>query len=34
MAADMKKYDAPESNNTTAVVSLTKDIPSTISGAS
>jgi hypothetical protein len=32
--ADMKEYDAPESNNTTAEVSLTKNILMTTSGAS
>jgi hypothetical protein len=31
---DMKECDAAESNNTTAKVSLTKNIPMTMSGAS
>jgi hypothetical protein len=33
-AADMKECDAPESNSTTAEVSLRKSIPMTTSGAS
>jgi hypothetical protein len=32
--ADMKECDAPESNSTTAKVSLMKNIPMTTSGAS
>jgi hypothetical protein len=33
-AVDMKECDAPESNNTTAEVSLMKNVPMTTSGAS
>jgi hypothetical protein len=33
-AANMKKYDAPESNSTTAEVLLMKNVPMTTSGAS
>jgi hypothetical protein len=33
-AADMKECDAPESNSTTAEVSLTRNIPMTTSRAS
>jgi hypothetical protein len=33
-AADMKECDAPESNSTTAEVSLMKNVPITTSGAS
>jgi hypothetical protein len=33
-AVDIKECDAPESNNTTAEVSLTKNIPMTNSGVS
>jgi hypothetical protein len=33
-ATDMKEFDATESNNTTAEVSLMKNVPMTTSGAS